>query len=169
MVLMNLTFGFTVTSSNLLHRHSNSITTTASKSTSRTTGVPTAAKTDWNSLSNKKKSASLLALPSSLALMEMLPSDFLESSSLLQAVEVFDGSTITDSVVVSSVFWSSLKTKILSVIIGQFLASVAFGILAYLLSSQLDNLSDYLSKNVFQQTVIKKNVDEFTQTMKNKA
>jgi hypothetical protein len=133
------------------------------------TGVPTAAKTDWNSLSNKKKSASLLALPSSLALMEMLPSDFLESSSLLQAVEVFDGSTITDSVVVSSVFWSSLKTKILSVIIGQFLASVAFGILAYLLSSQLDNLSDYLSKNVFQQTVIKKNVDEFTQTMKNKA
>ena len=75
----------------------------------------------------------------------------LDSTSFLQAIDTFDGSTIADHpVVVSGVFWSSLKTKILSVILGQFLASLVFGILAYFLSSQLNKLGDYFSKNVFR-------------------
>jgi len=95
--------------------------------------------------------------------------DFLETTSLFQAVEVFDGSTIIDPIVVSGVFWSSMKAKILSVIIGQFLATLVFGILAYLLSSQLGNLSDYVSKNVFQDANTRKNFDDFAQSIKNKS
>jgi hypothetical protein len=95
--------------------------------------------------------------------------DVLETTSLFQAVEVFDGSTILDPIVVSGVFWSSMKAKILSVIIGQLLATLVFGILAYLLSSQLGNLSDYVSENVFQDTNTRKNFDDFAQSIKNKS
>ena len=41
-------------------------------------------------------------------------------------IPTFDGSTIVDPEVVSTVFWSSLKSKILSVIIAQFLTAGAF-------------------------------------------
>ena len=99
--------------------------------------------------------------------------DVLETTSLFQAVEVFDGSTIIDPIVVSGVFWSSMKAKILSVIIGQLASSLqhllVFGILAYLLSSQLGNLSDYVSENVFQDTNTRKNFDDFAQSIKNKS
>jgi len=167
MVMMNLCLclclGFTVTNKNL-HRHRHFTGPSTGPSTASTSMTTTA----WNSLANMEI---LTALPpSSLTSIKMIPSEFLESSSLLQAaVEVFDGSTIADPVVVSGVFWSSLKTKIFSVIIGQFLATAAFGILAYLLSSQLSNLSDYLSKNLFQQKVINNNFEEFTQTIKDKS
>ena len=71
------------------------------------------------------------------------------SSSLALSVETFDGSTV-DPVVVSSVFWSSFQNKILSVILGQILASIAFAGLTYALSSQFSALGEYVSKNVFQ-------------------
>lgn len=120
-------------------------------------------------------SVELQALPvvQDLHVLVSIPTiDFLDTTSLFQAVEVFDGSTILDPIVVSGVFWSSMKAKILSVIIGQFLATLVFGILAYLLSSQLGNLSDYVAKNVFQDTstaVVKKNFDDFAQSIKNKS
>ncbi len=87
----------------------------------------------------------------------------LGSTSIHQAVETFDGSTIADPVVVSSVFWRSLSTKIISVIIGQVLASIVFGVLAYVLSSQLSKFGDYVSTKVFQQEESNKNrnVQEF--------
>ena len=75
--------------------------------------------------------------------------DHIISSSLALSVETFDGSTV-DPVVVSSVFWSSFQNKILSVILGQILASIAFAGLTYALSSQFSALGDYVSKNVFQ-------------------
>lgn len=84
---------------------------------------------------------------SSVSSLQMLP-DIFESTSLLQAVEVFDGSTI-DPVVVSNVYWSSLTGKIIAVIIGQVLATITFSILAFFLSSQLKNLGDFVSKTVF--------------------
>lgn len=64
----------------------------------------------------------------------------LDPSLILAAVEVFDGSTIVDPVVVSDVFWSSLKGKFVAVIIGQVLATVAFGFLSWLITSQLSRL-----------------------------
>ena len=104
----------------------------------------------------------------------------LESTSILQALETFDGSTITDPVVISGVFWSSLKTKILSVIIGQFLASIVFGVLAYVLSSQFSKIGDYISNNVFKENsstrtrtgnrdAVQNNVQEFAQNVKQKS
>ena len=101
-------------------------------------------------------------------------------SILLSIVETFDGSTITDPVVISGVFWSSLKTKILSVIIGQFLASIVFGVLAYVLSSQFSKIGDYISNNVFKENsstrtrtgnrdAVQNNVQEFAQNVKQKS
>mmetsp|Transcript_5697 Transcript_5697/g.14224 ORF Transcript_5697/g.14224 Transcript_5697/m.14224 type:complete len:304 (+) Transcript_5697:71-982(+) len=64
------------------------------------------------------------------------------SSFHLCAVEVFDGSSIVDPVVVSGNFWSSLQRQIVSALLGQFIASVAFAILASLLAPQLSALRD---------------------------
>lgn len=72
-----------------------------------------------------------------------------DTSSFLTAVEVFDGSAIVDPVVVSGVFWTSLKSKLLAVVIGQILATVAFALLANLLASQIGQLGDFVSKRVF--------------------
>jgi len=58
------------------------------------------------------------------------------------AVEIFDGSAIIDPVVVSNSFWSGLRKQILSVILGQLLAAVAFSILASFLAPQLSSLRD---------------------------
>lgn len=60
-----------------------------------------------------------------------------DPSLILAAVEVFDGSTIVDPVVVSDVFWTSLKGKFVAVIIGQLLATLAFGLLSWFVTSQI--------------------------------
>ena len=60
----------------------------------------------------------------------------------LCAVEIFDGSSIVDPVVVSSNFWSGLERQIVSAVLGQFIASVVFAILASLLAPQLSALRD---------------------------
>lgn len=74
----------------------------------------------------------------------MLP----DTSSILTAVDVFDGSTIVDPVVVSDVFWSSLKGKVIAVVIGQFLATVAFGALSWLVTTQLSSLGSSISDSL---------------------
>lgn len=77
------------------------------------------------------------------------PLSFGGGTTLLQsAVEVFDGSTIMDPVVVSTVFWSSLKAKILSVFVGQLLATAVFGLLAMFFSTQLITFSDYIRQRL---------------------
>ena len=69
--------------------------------------------------------------------------DSVASSSFhLSDVAVFDGSTIVDPVVVSNSFWSGLQRQFLSVILGQFIATVVFGIAASFFSSQLSTLRD---------------------------
>jgi hypothetical protein len=69
--------------------------------------------------------------------------DSMTSSSFhMSAVEVFDGSSIVNPVVVSSSFWSGLQRQFLSVILGQFIASVVFAILASILAPQLSALRD---------------------------
>jgi len=70
------------------------------------------------------------------------------------SVETFEGSEVVDPVVVSNVFWAGLKGKILSVIIGQILATVVFGILASLAANQISKLGDYVATNVFQEEKI---------------
>ncbi len=87
----------------------------------------------------------------------------------MQAVETFDGSTIVDPVVVSGAFWSRLQSNIISVIIGQFLAAIAFSVLSYVFSTQLSKIGDYLSQNVFNESVVKNNVDVVANTIKERS
>lgn len=76
----------------------------------------------------------------------MLP----DVSSFISVVEVFDGSTIVDPVVVSDVFWTNLKGKLLAVVIGQALATLAFGLLSWFLSTQISQLGDFVTKTIFK-------------------
>lgn len=85
--------------------------------------------------------------------LQMIP----DSTSFLTAVEVFDGSSIVDPVVVSNVFWTSLKGKILAVIVGQVLATVVFSILASFAASQISQMGNFVSK--FISSPISNNVD----------
>jgi hypothetical protein len=73
-------------------------------------------------------------------------------SSLLTAVEVFDGSSIVNPEVVSTVFWTSLKGKIIAVVLGQVLAAVAFALLSSLLASQISQLGSFATKTFFGQS-----------------
>jgi hypothetical protein len=77
---------------------------------------------------------------------DMISSDL---GSILTSVEVFDGSSIVDPVVVSNVFWVNLKAKILAVIIGQLLASVAFAIVSTLVASQIGQVGEFVSQKLF--------------------
>ena len=61
---------------------------------------------------------------------------------LLTAVDTFDGSQIVDPVVVSNAFWGGLKGKIISVIIGQLLATIAFTALTSAVASQLPKIGE---------------------------
>lgn len=93
-------------------------------------------------------------------------------NTFLTAFETFDGSTIADPVVVSSVFWSSLQTKIISVIIGQFLATIVFAGLTYLVSTQISQIGNYVTKNIFNgdtKEKVRDNVVQFTESVKSKA
>ena len=72
-------------------------------------------------------------------------------SSILTAVETFDGSTIVDPVVVSGAFWTSLKAKLLSVIIGQILATVVFVGLSSVVASQLPKLGEAIGDTLFKE------------------
>lgn len=96
------------------------------------------------------------------------------TSSIITAVETFDGSTIADPVVVSSVFWSSLQTKIVSVIIGQVLASIVFAGLTFVVSTQMSNIGDYIDKKVFKErqnveNSVKENVGKVVENVKTTA
>ena len=62
----------------------------------------------------------------------------------LSVVEVFDGSSIVDPVVISTSFWSALQRQILSVIIGQIFAAIVFAILASVLAPQISSFRDFI-------------------------
>lgn len=93
--------------------------------------------------------------------------DPMKSSLFLQAVDVFDGSTITDPVIVSGVFWASLKAKIISVLIGQILAGIVFAFLTYIVSTQLNTLGEFIATNVFKADTIKRNVQKIGKPISN--
>eukprot|EP00980_Cylindrotheca_fusiformis_P027428 scaffold20430_cov120-Cylindrotheca_fusiformis.AAC.2 len=78
--------------------------------------------------------------------LRMIP----DVSSLLTAVEVFDGSTIVDPVVVSGVFWTSLKARLLAVVIGQALAAAAFAMAFTFLAPQISQAGEFVSQKLFQ-------------------
>lgn len=61
------------------------------------------------------------------------------------SLEVFDGSTIIDPVVVSSSFWNGLQRQLISLLIGQFLAGIVFTLLVTFFATQLSSLRDYLT------------------------
>jgi hypothetical protein len=76
---------------------------------------------------------------------------FLPPSILTSAVETFDGSQIVDTVVVSGVFWTSLKAKFVSLIIGQLLATIVFGVVTTVAASQLSKVGDWATTALGEQ------------------
>jgi hypothetical protein len=85
----------------------------------------------------------------SLLPLRVLPVES-SSSILLNAVEYFDGSSIVDPVVVSSVFWNSLLSKLTSFIIGQVLAVIVFGIILSLASTQIAKVGEWVSNELLK-------------------
>jgi hypothetical protein len=73
-----------------------------------------------------------------------LPSD---SSIFTSTIETFDGSQI-DPIVVSGVFWSSLKAKLVAFIIGQLLATLVFSILITIAASQLGKVGEWVTTTI---------------------
>mmetsp|Transcript_5489 Transcript_5489/g.6384 ORF Transcript_5489/g.6384 Transcript_5489/m.6384 type:complete len:253 (-) Transcript_5489:102-860(-) len=73
--------------------------------------------------------------------------DYCNLPSLVTAVETFDGSAIINPVVVSGLYWTTLKARILSLIIGQIVATIIFAIIGYFAASQLSEISDWVTKN----------------------
>eukprot|EP00562_Extubocellulus_spinifer_P012965 CAMPEP_0178552394 /NCGR_PEP_ID=MMETSP0697-20121206/7273_1 /TAXON_ID=265572 /ORGANISM="Extubocellulus spinifer, Strain CCMP396" /LENGTH=298 /DNA_ID=CAMNT_0020185267 /DNA_START=101 /DNA_END=997 /DNA_ORIENTATION=+ len=94
------------------------------------------------------------------------PSDIaFDLPNILTAVETFDGSQIVDPVVVSGAFWTSLKAKLLSVIIGQLLATAVFIGISTVIGSQLPKLGDFVGGLLFKEeskAKIQSTVNEFT-------
>jgi hypothetical protein len=75
-----------------------------------------------------------------------------ELSSLLTSVEFFDGSSVVDPVVVSGAFWTSLTTKLFSLVLGQLAATLIFGLVLFLGASQLRKFTESLSSKLLQDT-----------------
>jgi len=67
------------------------------------------------------------------------------TSFLVSAIETFDGSLV-DPVVVSDAFWIGLQSKIISVIIGQFLAAGAFALITSFISANASNIFENIIK-----------------------
>ncbi|KAG7371974.1 hypothetical protein IV203_018116 [Nitzschia inconspicua] len=80
----------------------------------------------------------------------LLPPDL--GSNILLSVDVFDGSSIVDPVVVSGSFWSSLQRQVLSVILGQLLAAIVFTVVASFFASQLSGLRDFVVSKFLSDT-----------------
>ena len=55
-----------------------------------------------------------------------------------------------DPVVVSDVFWSSLGSKILSLVLGQILATIVFSVVISIAASQLSGVMDRVSKGIVE-------------------
>jgi hypothetical protein len=70
----------------------------------------------------------------------------LSSSSLVtSAVEIFDGSTIIDPVVVSNIFWATLKAKLIWLVIGQVISVAIFAIFASVAASQMSTILENIT------------------------
>ncbi len=91
---------------------------------------------------------SFTSLPSNR--LHLLPPNF--GSDLLLSVDVFDGSSIVDPVVVSSSFWNTLQRQIISVILGQVLAAIVFTVVASFFASQLSNFRDFFVLKFLSET-----------------
>ena len=75
------------------------------------------------------------AVGSSSAIMSSLPT-------FLASVQIFDGSQITDAVVVSNRFWSTLSSKLPYLFLSQLLASVIFVLIASSVTAQGKSILD---------------------------
>jgi len=84
------------------------------------------------------------------------------SNSFLTAVEVFDGSTIVDPVVVSDVFWSSLRAKFLALIVGQVLSAIVFAAFSSFFATQISQVGSFVTEKLFPEDLTKKNSAQAT-------
>lgn len=66
------------------------------------------------------------------------------STLVISVVDVFDGSTIVDPVIVSQSFWRGLQSQIFSALLGQILAAIVFSLVASFFASQLSGVRDFV-------------------------
>lgn len=71
---------------------------------------------------------------------------------LLTSVQVFDGSEISNAVVVSNSFWSTLSSKLPYLILGQLLASITFVVIASVVTAQGKFVVDKVSSKINDDT-----------------
>ena len=81
------------------------------------------------------------------ALTNSLSTSISTLPTILTSVKVFDGSEITNTVVVSNTFWSSLASKLPALLLAQFLAAVTFILIASVVSSQGKFILDQVISN----------------------
>ena len=93
-------------------------------------------------LTNQMSYNNLDELTSSIDIASTEASQSFPSSFWINAVETFDGSEIVNPVIVSNVFWVGLKSKILSILIGQFLATIAFALLTNFISNNAMKIAE---------------------------
>jgi hypothetical protein len=95
-----------------------------------------------------RQSVNVLPLSTRLMLYDdvLSTSASLSSSSLVtSAVEIFDGSTIIDPVVVSNIFWATLKAKLIWLVIGQVISVAIFAIVASVAASQMSTILENIT------------------------
>jgi len=87
--------------------------------------------------------------------MSMVPSpnnyDYEKFGTFLTSVKVFDGSELTETVVVSNLFRKMLFASIKTVIVGQLVSVVLFAIFCTVTVNQLPKIGDWVSKSIFQE------------------
>ena len=81
------------------------------------------------------------------ALTNSLSTSISTLPTILTSVKVFDGSEITNTVVVSNTFWSSLASKLPALLLAQFLAAVTFILIASIVSAQGKFILDQVISN----------------------
>ena len=86
------------------------------------------------------------------------PSAWIHSSGLTVALDTFDGSLV-DPVVVSNAFWAGLQAKFVSLLIGQFLATIVFGLITMVAADQISQGVDYLKSQFVKEDAVQKTTE----------
>ena len=85
----------------------------------------------------------------------------LSGAFLTAAVPTFDGSTLTDTVVRSNTFWSTLSSKLSYFLAAELLATITFVVIASIVASQGQFFIDKVASDTQQKSKQFKRLDEF--------
>lgn len=131
------------------YRDANGFLPTATETSNMFRGKPTTFRSTATARRFSRQSKGIhMMMPIDVDFVSFTDSSMTSSSFHLSDVEIFDGSSIVDPVVVSNSYWSNLETQLLSLILGQIIATVVFAVAAYFLAPQLSKLRDTVLSKV---------------------